>query len=209
MSNKYKSSEDYLLYLKITKDLFKFCLVGDGGVGKSTFINFLTSGKLATDIETKRTPYINIDGCILGGHNLQLYDLAGQRRENAHPLDHMQNVILKSVDYILFFFSLENMQSFLNIKNWYEEIQLFYKNFQTEKPKFFLIGNKSDLPRKVEKFNGEQLINRINDFIGYYEISLVTGDNVTEFLKDLCNYLDQRYQSLNPEDFKNMKIDLE
>ena len=203
MSPERNNTQDYLLYLKITKDLFKFCLVGDGGVGKSTFINFLTTGKLAPEFDVQRTPYINIDGAQLGGHNIQLYDLAGQRRENAHPLDHLKNVVLKGADYIIFFFSLENMESFLNIKKWYEEIKLFYKDNGNDLPKMILIGNKLDLPRAVEAINGQQLTERMDDFIGYYEISLVNGTNVENFLKELCDHLDNRFQELSKDRFQN------
>ncbi len=196
MSEKRNHTEDYLLYLKITKDLFKFCVIGDGGVGKSTFINFLTTGQLASNFKVTRTPYINIDGCKLGGHTIQLYDLAGQRRTDAHPLDHMQNVILKGTDIILFFFSLENLESFINIKKWYEEIKIFYKDWENDRPLLFLIGNKLDLPRNVESFNGEELVERMNDFEVYHEISLFSGKNVEDFLKILCDKLDEQFQNL-------------
>ncbi|NHJ48294.1 MAG: hypothetical protein FK733_10960 [Asgard group archaeon] len=205
MNDKRGFTEDYLLYLKITKDLFKICLVGDGGVGKSTFIHFLSTGNLIQDDSIQRTPYLNIDGCVLGGHNLQLYDLAGQRRKDAHPLDHMQNVVLRGVDVLLFFFSLENLQSFINIKNWYDELKLFYKEWGNSQPIMYLIGNKLDLPRKVESFNGEELVERLEDFKEYYEISMVNGKNVEIFLKHLTDELDNRFKHISPEEFEKMK----
>ena len=196
MSKDRNHTEDYLLYLKITKDLFKFCVIGDGGVGKSTFINFLTTGQLAPDFDVIRTPYINIDGCTLGGHNIQLYDLAGQRRADAHPLDHLQTVVLKGTDVILFFFSLDNLESFINIKKWYEEVKLFYTNWENDRPLLILIGNKLDLPRNVESFNGEELVERMDDFESYHEMSLFSGENVESFLKALCDNLDEQFKNL-------------
>ncbi len=196
MSKERNHTEDYLLYLKITKDIFKFCVIGDGGVGKTTFINFLTTGELAPDFDVTRTPYINIDGCKLGGHTIQLYDLAGQRRVDAHPLDHMQNVVLKGTDVILFFFSLDNLESFISIKKWYEEVKLFYKNWENDRPLLFLIGNKLDLPRNVEAFNGEELVERMDDFESYNEMSLFSGEEVENFLKALCDKLDEQFKNL-------------
>ena len=62
-----------------------------------------------------------------GGHQLQIYDLAGQREEGAHPLDHLQAVVLKEADFLIFFFALDNLQSFVNIKKWYDEIKAAYE----------------------------------------------------------------------------------
>jgi len=200
-------TSDYLLYLKITKDLFKICLLGDGGVGKSTFIHFLSTGQLAHETNIQRTPYINIDGCNLGGHNLQIYDLAGQRREDAHPLDHLRNVVLRGTDIILFFFALDNLQSFLNIKNWFEEILLFYKDWENEKPVMLLVGNKLDLPRKVEAFNGQELAERVPEFSAYFEISLATAANLEAFLKALCDILDQKFHYFSSEEFQKRKTE--
>ncbi len=185
----------YYEQIKKDRDLFKFCLIGDGGVGKTTFVNYLRTGKLLQDSDapsTTRTPFVNIDGCSLGGHILQIYDLAGQRRKGAHPLDYMQEVVLKEVDKILLFFALDNLESFLNIRKWFKELEGIYKGWDEETPSVFLIGNKLDLPRKVEAINGESLVERVEAIKFYHEISLASGLNVAELLRTLCKELDVR-----------------
>ncbi|MFX1538367.1 MAG: GTP-binding protein [Promethearchaeota archaeon] len=192
MTNSTGSFGEFLLYLKVVRDLFKFCLIGDGGVGKSTFLYYLRTGDLADKQDIERTPYINIESCILGGHNLQLYDLAGQRRKNAHPLDHIQAVVFKEVDVLLFFFSLNNFHSFLNVRKWYEEIKTIYDIWEQPLPTMYLVGNKLDLPREVESLNGEELVKSVPGFKGYFEISLFSGKNVDRFLKAICEELEAK-----------------
>ncbi|MFX0091967.1 MAG: GTP-binding protein [Candidatus Hodarchaeota archaeon] len=179
--------------LKKVYDIFKICLAGDGAVGKTSFLNYLRTGKfIPNQGNIKRTPFINIDGCALGGHKIQLYDLAGQRRKDAHPLDFLQIQVFKELDSLILFFSLNNLQSFINIKTWYEEVRRIYETWNESLPPMFLVGNKLDMPRKVESINGEALVNNVKEFNGYYEISLVSGENVLDLLNGICEMLDSR-----------------
>lgn len=184
-------TDEYFRLVKAAQDLFKFCIIGDGGVGKTTFINYLTTGNLVVQQgDLRRTPYVTIEGCTLGGHKIQLYDLAGQRGVGTHPLDHMQTVVLKGTDMLFFFYSLDRLGSYTNIKKWYDEIKGIYDNWGDPVPPMFLVANKLDLPRKVETINGEVLVENVPEFVAYAEISLLSGENVPEFLTQICDELD-------------------
>lgn len=188
-----ESREDFLQRIKKRKSVFKFCLVGDGATGKSTFMQYLESGELTVCVfDTKRTPYMDFGTAQLKSGTVQLFDLAGQRVEHAHPLDHIPETSLRGADIILFFFSLDNFQSFLSIRTWYDEIKGFFETWKMHPPPCFLIGNKGDLERRVEAINGQEMVEKLPDFKAYFETSLLSGENLEALISALEDQMERR-----------------
>ncbi len=197
------SFQKLTFYLKKKKKRIKLLLLGEGGCGKTTLVNFLRTGYVADKQgAVSRTFYIKIDGCSLGEHKLQLFDLAGQRKEDTHPLDHLQNVTLKQVDAILVVFALDNLQSFMNIKTWYNEVNKIYNTWLEPLPPMLLIGNKLDLPRKVARINGEMLVDKITEINQYHEVSLFTGEN----MEPLQNSMEEFFNDIHEGRFDSKAI---
>ena len=188
-----ETRENFLQQLKRRRRVFKFCLVGDGATGKTTFMQYLESGKLAVcAFDTKRTPYMDFGTARLGTGTVQLFDLAGQRVAHAHPLDHIPETSLKGSDVIVFFFSLDNFQSFLSVRTWYDEIRELFVNWNMPIPPCFLVGNKKDLERHVEAINGQEMVEELADFKAYIETSLLSGENLEILLSALERQMELR-----------------
>ncbi|MFW9800681.1 MAG: hypothetical protein ACFFD9_09610 [Candidatus Thorarchaeota archaeon] len=188
-----ESREEFLARIKRSRNIFKFCLVGDGGTGKTTFARFLSSGEMSVcENPIKRTPYMDFASADLGVGKVQLIDLAGQRVKDAHPLDHIPHTALRGADVIVFFFSLDNFESFLSVKAWYDEIRTLFTEWDAQMPTCYLVGNKSDLDRKVEALNGIDMVERFVEFKEYYETSLLSGENLEKLVNALENDMRKR-----------------
>ncbi len=188
-----EAREDYLREVKVAKKFFKLCLVGDGATGKTTFMRYMATGDLVVcHQDLRRTPYMDFGSTKLEDKTVQIIDLAGQRFDDAHPLDHIPVAALKSADLILFFFSLENFESFLSIQNWFSEIKGVFEGWGTELPICILVGNKNDLTRCVEGINGVEFVKNNPEFRFYVEISMLTGHSVIELVKRVQAIMDER-----------------
>ena len=140
-------------FKKQVEDLptFNIITLGDTTVGKTSIINryiqnifmentLLTCGfyKSSKEIVLKNNKKIKLNLC----------DTAGQEKYRS-----LNTQYVKNVDVVLFIFDLSNKKTFKNIKEW---IEFFNTNNRSEKksqqniPRY-LIGNKKDLERDIEK----------------------------------------------------------
>ena len=140
-------------FKKQVEDLptFNIITLGDSTVGKTSIINryiqnifmentVATCGffKSAKEIVLKNNKKIKLNLC----------DTAGQEKYRS-----LNTQYVKNVDVVLFIFDLSNKKTFKNIKEW---IEFFNTNNRSEKksqqniPRY-LIGNKKDLERDIEK----------------------------------------------------------
>ncbi len=188
-----ETKEDYLQEIKKRKRLYKLCLVGDGATGKTTFLRYLSTGRLdVCHQDLRRTPYMDFGSAHIEENTIQIIDLAGQRFDDAHPLDHIPVAALKAADIILFFFSLEVFESFLSIQNWFNEIRGIYRSWNNVMPTCILVGNKNDLTRCVERINGEEYVEKHPEFVKYHEISLLSGDSVEALINTIERLMAER-----------------
>ncbi len=188
-----KSHNDFLARIKAKRKFFKICIVGDGATGKTTFMRFLSTGNLRTCHDNlRRTPYMDFGSTKIADNVVQIIDLAGQRFDGVHPLDHIPVTALRGADIILFFFTLDNFDSFLSLVNWYNEIRTIFDGWDSNIPSCILVGNKNDLTRCVERLNGEDFVKSYPEFSEYHEISLVSGDGVINLMAAIEQIMDQR-----------------
>lgn len=119
---------------------FKICLIGDGGTGKTTFINKVLNGDfmpkyVATVGAVTKQLTLNIgDGSTV---TYEVWDTAGQEK----------NVGLRDGYYIgaiagFFFFDITSRETSVNIPNY---INAFVNASGTPSPKIFVLANKVDL----------------------------------------------------------------
>ena len=141
------------------KYLFRVCLLGDAGVGKTSLItrfcdNYFSdnyNNTIGVDFRLATLKYDNIISKI------HIWDTAGQERFRSLSVNYMNN----SHGFI-FIYDITNSESFKNIVNWI--------NLALEKNNHtvinLLVGNKSDLEsdRKVSKSEAEALAKEKNYF---------------------------------------------
>jgi len=172
-------------------------VVGDGAVGKTTLVQALlhnTSEQLHNTYDKKilnnkkvtRTPFMEIETWAYKDLLFQCYDLAGQRTPGVHPLDILQNQVLKSIDIYIFVFSVDRYESFENLNNWIELIghNKKYKNGHTG---LILVGNKVDLNRNISNELIESVVGKGKYFHTYVETCSLDGRGIDNLLNEITN----------------------
>ena len=177
---------------------FKIITIGDSGVGKTSIArryiyNIFDQNTMST---------IGISFCfkeikLKNGKKVQLklLDTAGQEKYNA-----LSKTYYKNADGVLFVFDLHQLESFENIESW---IKLFEENSNRKGIPRYLIGNKSDLERKVDQ-------KLIDDFIAKYnykfqECSALNNSNIDKIFQDISEIMYSKYLLMD-KDQKNIKI---
>lgn len=155
--------------------LFKCCVLGDGGVGKTALTLRFSKGFFTEDYKMTigvdfhvKTISVKTEQEELRA-KLQIWDTGGQERFSS-----IRPMYYKGALGALLIFDLTSYESFEHLPNWIEEIR---NNTNTEIP-LLLVGNKSDLEDQRLMFQDE-----INDFtrkfnLYYMETSAKTGEGV-------------------------------
>ena len=165
------------------EDTMKVITLGESGVGKTSIIrryihNIFDENNLSTiglNFSFKQVKLKN-------GKNLKikLIDTAGQEKYKA-----LAKSYFKNVDAVLFVFALNNKESFDNMKNW---ISLFNENHNgKEGIPMYLIGNKSDQEREVQKEVIDEFI--IENKYKYFETSAKENIGIDELFQELSEDL--------------------
>lgn len=169
-------------------DYIKIIVAGDGGVGKTTFLNSLVTGEysdytlLTIGIELF-VAEIEIEGKTIA---LQIWDLGGQER--------FKSLHEKCISYVvgarggIIMFDLTRISSLDNIEFW---VNIF--RAEDEKIPILFVGSKSDLLDQDLIDNNH--IMEINDefgFCGYLEISSKIRYNIDKVLSTLGSEIVKR-----------------
>ena len=167
------------------KYLFRVCLLGDAGVGKTSILTRFCDNSF----KEKYNNTIGVDfrlvtlKCNDIISKIHIWDTAGQERFRSLALNYLNN----SHGFI-FIYDITDHESFTNLANW---INLaLEKNIHTVAN--FLVGNKSDKEgeRKVSKEEAQNLAKEKN--LIFLETSAKNDDNVQKlcyfFLYKLLEY---------------------
>jgi small GTP-binding protein len=198
------NEEDYLNLIEKLEEyntqhkyLFRICLLGDSGVGKTSVLTRFCDNSfkenynstLGVDFRIVTLKYKDIIS------KLNIWDTAGQERFKSLAVNYLHN----SHGFI-FVFDLTNKESFENIVSW---INL---SFDTNKNSIinFLIGNKCDRDsdRKVQQSEAELLAKEKN--LHYLETSAKSDENIQKLFYYI-NYKLIKYYDKNDyyEEFDN------
>ena len=98
---------------------------------------------------------------------LQIWDSAGQERYKALIPSYVRGAAI-----IFLIYDISDNNSFANIEQWIN----FIKQINTDESLLVLCGNKSDLPRKINYKDANELAQK-NDMM-FFETSAKTGSNI-------------------------------
>ena len=175
---------------------FKICIIGDGGVGKTSLVKKFTKGTFEKDyIKTIGAQFSKYDKEIKGDLiSLNFWDIAGQDDFNfLHPLFYRES------KGCIIVYSLEDndlgKESFEHIYNWDNEL----KKYCSDIP-IVLFANKVDLIKEnsFDKTKIEELVKKGN-FLGYYLTSAKTGQGVRNAFNAIIDKLYSKYKPLSLE----------
>ncbi|MHA1912904.1 MAG: Rab family GTPase [Promethearchaeota archaeon] len=165
--------------------LFKVCVVGDGGVGKSTMVQRLTTGQfipqkitIGTDLATHD---VQIDDTTT---RLQIWDFAGERRFRIFLPNYA-----KGARGCVLCYDITRRASFDHLEEWFNIV-----NDNAVNPVFILVGEKLDLAdvrRSVEYKQGEEFKKQYNlDY--FFETSSKSGENNNRIFENLTRLILER-----------------
>ncbi|MHA1672371.1 MAG: Rab family GTPase [Promethearchaeota archaeon] len=150
--------------------VYKICVVGDGGVGKSSLLetkvskNFDPSKQITIGVDFKLIP-LKTDQDDGEKSNFLAMDLGGQDR-----FQFIHDSYIKGIKAALILFDVSRIRTFFNIKKWYDLIMQ-----ENDKTPVLIVANKSDLlsPEKREdlEYNMEELIKELpnnKNIYGHY-----------------------------------------
>ncbi len=155
--------------------ILKVILIGQSRTGKTNihrrylcneFINEHIS-TIGVDFTSKK---IQIDGFII---KFQIWDTSGEERFRS-----ITKSYYRGANAVIMVFDLNNKESF---KHLYELIQETKENTDNN---IYLVGNKVDLPREVNKEDIEAMIVQ-NGFL-YFETSALSNVNVNELFENVA-----------------------
>ena len=152
---------------------FKFLIVGDGSVGKTSIVRRLTRNDFDTDTEATVgvefiTHVITVDNTAI---KLQIWDTAGQEKYRSVGKAYYRDAV-----GVLLVFSLTSHESFESLSEWLEDVRPFCH----KSAKIVLIGNKSDLSDKREVTTSEAQNFATSNNLDYFETSALANKNITE-----------------------------
>jgi small GTP-binding protein len=156
----------------------KIALSGDGGVGKTTLIRRLCTGKF--NGERRMTIGVDFHLYDLDVRNttarLIVWDVSGQ--------DHFaftRRAFYRGSKAVGLVYAVDDRSSFLRTAQWYEEIRSIIPGVP-----MVLAGNKCDQDRQVTFAEGATLARQWD--VPFFETSCVSGTSVEEYFTTLADY---------------------
>ena len=168
---------------------FKFVILGDHEVGKSSIIRMFVEKKFTEDYRATiglnvLTHTFEFFGNEIGA---TIFDLGAQ-----NYFRRFRKVYYSGAQAAFIVFDLTNQESFSSVLNWYQELKDFTAD---EEIPIVIVGNKSDLSteRQINYKDGVKLANKLSENetikLSYIETSALTGENV----EDAFNLISYHY----------------
>jgi small GTP-binding protein len=165
--------------------IFKVIVVGDGAVGKTSLVkryseNTFKEDYLSTIGSGFATKRLNIDGKEI---TYQIWDLGGQPQFKV-----VRQNFYRGSRGVLYVFDVSRRETLENLTNWREEVNEFCGSVPS-----VLIGNKIDLPRKVETQEAELYARLLN--ATYFEASVLQNIRVNEIFESIGRLMLEKAES--------------
>ncbi|XP_041859846.1 ras-related protein Rab-7L1-like [Melanotaenia boesemani] len=196
----------------MTEQLLKILIVGDGNVGKSSFVLRYVSGQFNRSY--KMTVGVDFSVKVLQWSDrekvrLHLWDIAGQE----HFIS-MTRIYYKGALGCIVMFDVTNESSFLKCRHWKQDLDNKVMLPNGDSIPCILLANKCDLAQRVVSSDSIDKFSKANGFITWMETSVKDNKNVGEAMTRLVQQILSIQSSLyplnlRPEDSVNPQQDSE
>ncbi|MFW9783845.1 MAG: GTP-binding protein, partial [Candidatus Heimdallarchaeota archaeon] len=158
---------------------FKFIIIGDHEVGKTSILRRFVEGRYLADYRTTIGLNVLTHNFEFFGNEISLFlwDIGAQQYFKRY-----RKVYYQGAQAAFIVFDLTNKDSYYNVSNWYDELI----EFKGRDLSIVIVGNKRDLEdqREIEREEAEtmaeMLSEKSNRKISYIETSALTGENIEE-----------------------------
>ena len=176
---------------------FKLVMVGDGSVGKTTFVKRHVTGEF--DKVYKPTKGVEVTSIIYytnhGPIRFNIWDTAGQEK-----LGKLRECYYIGADCAIIMFDLTTRTSYNNVPKWYKDLTKICENIP-----IVLVGNKADV--KERKLKARQINFHRRRNLQYYDVSAKSNYQFAKpfewLLRALTGdanlYLTEQVSLINPE----------
>ena len=173
--------------------IFKYIIIGDPEVGKSSIIQRYINNEFNRNYSSTIGVEFHVPSIELNKktYKIQIWDTGGKKENQIQA-----KIVCKGAICAFIVYDITNKNSFNNITSWVENC----KNNASEKMLIILIGNKSDLndKRQVNTEEGQDLADKLG--ISFFETSCNTGENVNNIfeksLEEIQKRIDENYYDL-------------
>ncbi|MFX1345094.1 MAG: GTP-binding protein [Promethearchaeota archaeon] len=182
---------------------FKFIIIGDHEVGKTSILRRFVEGRFLADYRTTIGLNVLDHNFEFFGNEISLFlwDIGAQQYFKRY-----RKVYYKGAQAAFIVFDLTQKDSFYNVMNWFNELIEFREN----EISVVIVGNKRDLvnEREVDYEEGvtyaEMLSEKYNKKISYIETSALTGENIEEAFGIVAYHYIMLSKELEENNLKNM-----
>jgi small GTP-binding protein len=183
---------------------FKILVVGGINAGKTSFIRKYVDGyfsefyKSTIGVDFASKNLIMEEGKLT--FTLQFHDISGQERDGK-----VNHIFYKDAVFACIFFDMEQISSIDVTKEWKKDIDSNVLRSTNERMPCLLVGSKADLLRgKLDK--DMNVYCNEEGYIGFFQTSAKTGQNIEESMKFLVDYLTRN--NIKPETTSSGCVDL-
>ncbi len=162
--------------------MYKVCIFGDGGVGKTTLIGRYLTGIFRSNNEITIGVDFHIKKLNIVGKRvtLQIWDFAGEDRFRFL----LPSYVLGASGGIFMY----DITRYSSLKNFQEWLEIFKQGFRgpIKQIPIIMVGSKLDLEfkRAVSREEAHELA-KLNNLVGYIECSSKDGQNVEEVFLEI------------------------
>ncbi len=182
---------------------FKFVIVGDHEVGKTSIVRRYVDNKFSENYRATLGLNILTHSFEFMGNevNITLWDVGAQ-----DFFKRFRKTYYTGAQAAFIVFDVTNRQTYENINKWYQELEDYIENMDIP---IILVGNKSDLnqQRVIDYKEGVSYANKLSSRgsskISFIETSALTGENVNDAFSLISYFYIQKSKELEEEVLKN------
>lgn len=180
----------------MTEHLLKILIVGDGNVGKSSFVHRYVSGQFNKTY--KMTVGVDFSVKLLRWSDkekvrLQLWDIAGQERFIS-----MTRIYYKGALGCVVMFDVTSSSSFSSCRHWKQDLDNKAMLPNGDSIPCILVANKCDLAHRAVSADTIDKFSKAHGFITWMETSVKDNKNVEEAMRMLAQEILSVQSTMDP-----------